>query len=107
MPRLWAAEKFPNVPDQKTFLLKENDLEKGWYVIFVQNIFPYKKSQLEVKKANEFSDGRFLEFDFKKANLATLHKTWTYNENVLFVTFHTMLQASGFRPAAEVTHLEH
>jgi hypothetical protein len=28
----------PNVPDQKTFFLKENDLEKGWYVIFVQKL---------------------------------------------------------------------
>jgi len=26
----------PNVTDQKTFFLKENDLENGWYVIFVQ-----------------------------------------------------------------------
>jgi hypothetical protein len=36
--RLLAAEILPNVTDQKIFFLKENDLEKGWYVIFVQII---------------------------------------------------------------------
>jgi hypothetical protein len=33
-----SAELSPNVTDQKIFFLKENDLEKGWYVIFVQII---------------------------------------------------------------------
>ena len=56
LPRLLEAEILPNVTDQKTFLLKENDLEKGWYVIFVQIILACKKVRKTPKKVNEFSD---------------------------------------------------
>jgi hypothetical protein len=45
LPRLLAAEILPNVTEQKTFLLKENYLEKGWYVIFVQIILACKKAR--------------------------------------------------------------
>ena len=60
LPRLLAAEIFPNVTDQKTFFLKENDLEKGWYVIFVQKSLASKKSDEKVKKANEFCDANHI-----------------------------------------------
>jgi hypothetical protein len=52
-PRLLAAEISPNLSDQKTFFLKENDLEKGWYVIFVQIILACKHA---MKKPNEFCE---------------------------------------------------
>jgi hypothetical protein len=48
-----SAEVLPNVTDQKTFFLKENDLEKGWYVIFVQKILACKNAR---KKPKEFCD---------------------------------------------------
>jgi hypothetical protein len=38
LPRLLAAVVLPNVPDQRTFLLNENDLKKGGYAIFMQTI---------------------------------------------------------------------
>jgi hypothetical protein len=47
-----AADILPNVTYQKTFLLKENVLEIGWYVIFMQIILAFKKA----KKANESFD---------------------------------------------------
>jgi len=50
LPRLLAAEILPNVTDQKTFFLKENDLEKGWYVIFVQIILAYKNARKKQKR---------------------------------------------------------
>jgi len=53
LPSLLAAEILPNVTDQKTFFLKENDLEKGWYVIFVQRILACKNAR---KKPNEVCD---------------------------------------------------
>jgi len=45
LPRPLAAEILPNVTEQKTFFLKENDLEKGWYVIFVQIILACKNAR--------------------------------------------------------------
>jgi len=40
-----AAEILPNVTDQKSFFVKENDLEKGWYVIFVQIVLACKDAR--------------------------------------------------------------
>jgi hypothetical protein len=48
-PRLLAAETLPNVTDQKTYFLKENELEKGWYVIFVQIILACKNARKKPK----------------------------------------------------------
>jgi hypothetical protein len=53
LPRLLAAEILPNVTNQKAFFLKENDLEKRLYVIFVQIILARKNAR---KKPNEFCD---------------------------------------------------
>jgi len=39
----------PNVTDKKTFFLKENDLEKGWYVIFVQKHVKAPRKSQKVK----------------------------------------------------------
>jgi hypothetical protein len=71
-PRLLAAESLPNVTDQKTYSLKENGLEKGWYVIFVQIILARKnarkkpKSQMNFVKPTKLKKNRFLEFGLKK-----------------------------------------
>jgi len=47
----------PFLTDQKTFFLKENDLEKGWCVIFVQIILACKNARKKPKKnPNEFCD---------------------------------------------------
>jgi len=54
LPRLLAAEILPNVSDQKTFFLKENGLEKEWYVIFVQIILAYKKVRKKPKSQMNF-----------------------------------------------------
>jgi hypothetical protein len=55
--------------DKKIFFLKENDLEKGWYVIFVMIILACKHAR---KKPNEFwnanqilKKARFLESGLK------------------------------------------
>jgi hypothetical protein len=46
LPRLWWQIFLPpNVTDQKIFFLKENDLEKGWYVIFMQIILACKNAR--------------------------------------------------------------
>jgi len=50
LPRLLAAEILQNVTDQKTFFLTENNLEKGWYVIFIHIILAYKKSHEKSQK---------------------------------------------------------
>jgi hypothetical protein len=51
--RLLLAEVLRNVTDKKIFFLKENDIEKGWYVVFVQLILAFKSTR---KKPNEFCD---------------------------------------------------
>jgi hypothetical protein len=48
------AEILPNVTDQKTFFLKENDLEKGWCVIFVQVILACKNARKKPKSQMNF-----------------------------------------------------
>jgi hypothetical protein len=79
-----GGRNLPNVIDQKTFFLKENDLEKGWYVIFVQIISAYKKAtkkprrQMNFGTPTTFKKNRFLEFSFNKANLATLLRRVTF-----------------------------
>jgi hypothetical protein len=45
LPRPLAAEILPNVTDQKTIFLNEKDLEKGWYVIFMQIILACKNTR--------------------------------------------------------------
>jgi hypothetical protein len=52
LPSLLAAEILPNVTDQKTFFIKENDLEKGRYVIFVQRNLACKNAR-KSQKPNE------------------------------------------------------
>jgi hypothetical protein len=54
--RFLAVEIWPQVTNQKTFLLRENDLEKGWYVIFMQIIFFHVKKARKKPKTNEFSN---------------------------------------------------
>jgi len=48
------AEILPNVTDQKTFFLKENDLEEGWCVIFVQVILACKNARKKPKSQMNF-----------------------------------------------------
>jgi len=52
LPRFLAAELLPNVPDQRTFVLNENDLQKLWYYFRADNL----RKPGKAKKANEFSD---------------------------------------------------
>jgi hypothetical protein len=54
LPRLLAAEILPNGTDQKTFFLKENDLEKRWYVIFVQIILACRNARKRPKSQMNF-----------------------------------------------------
>jgi hypothetical protein len=54
LPRLLAAEILPNVTDHKTFFLKEDELEKGWYVIFVQIILVCKNARKKPKSQMNF-----------------------------------------------------
>jgi len=54
LPRLLAAEILPNLKDQKTFFLKENDLEKGRYVIFVQIALACKNARKNPKSQMNF-----------------------------------------------------
>jgi hypothetical protein len=54
LPRLLAAEIWPNVTDKKTFFLKENDLEKRWYVIFMQLILACKNARKKPKSQLNF-----------------------------------------------------
>jgi len=68
-----AAEILRYVTDLKTFSLKENDLEKGWYVIFVQIILAYKKT---TKKANEFCDANQILKKQDLWNLASKNPIW-------------------------------
>jgi hypothetical protein len=53
-PRLLAAETLPNVTDQKTYFIKENELEKGWYVIFVQIILACKNARKKPESQTNF-----------------------------------------------------
>jgi len=43
-----VAEILPDITDQKTFFLKENYLEKGWYVILAQTILTSKQPQSQI-----------------------------------------------------------
>ena len=54
LPRLLAAGVLPNVPGQRIFLLNENDLEKGCYVIFVQTILACKQVRKKPKRQMNF-----------------------------------------------------
>jgi hypothetical protein len=54
LPRLLAAEILPNVSDQKTLSLKENDVEKGWYVIFLPIILACKNARKRPKSQMNF-----------------------------------------------------
>jgi hypothetical protein len=73
-----AAEILPNVTDQKTFFLKENDLEKGWCIIFMQIILACKnarkkpKSQMNFVMPTKFKTCRISGIWLKKANLESL-----------------------------------
>jgi hypothetical protein len=49
-----AAEILPNVTDKQTFFLKENYLEKGWYVIFVHRILACKNAWKKSKGQMNF-----------------------------------------------------
>jgi hypothetical protein len=49
LPRFLAAEILPNVTDQKPFSLKENHVEKGWYIIFVQIFLASKNTRKKPK----------------------------------------------------------
>jgi hypothetical protein len=55
LPRLLAAEILLNVTDQKTFFLKENNLEKGWYVKVLQIILACKNSRKKPKSQVNFA----------------------------------------------------
>jgi len=55
LPRILAAEILPSVTDQKTFFLKENDLEKGWYAIFVQITVACKNATKKPKSLINFA----------------------------------------------------
>jgi len=54
LPRLLAAEILPNVTDKKTFFLKENELEKGLYVIFLRIILARKNARKKPKSQMKF-----------------------------------------------------
>jgi hypothetical protein len=54
LPIILAAEILPNATDQKTFFLKENDLKKRWYVIFMQIIFACKNARKKSKNQMNF-----------------------------------------------------
>jgi hypothetical protein len=56
LPRILVEEILQNVTDQKkkTFFLKENGLEKGWYVIFLQIILACKNGRKKPKSQMNF-----------------------------------------------------
>jgi len=49
-----AAEILPNATDQKTFFLKENDLEKGCYVILTHTILACKNARKKPQSQMNF-----------------------------------------------------
>jgi hypothetical protein len=69
--RLLSAEVLPSVTNQKIFFLKETDLEKGCYVIFVQIILGCKNARTNPKSQMNFVTPT----KFKKANLETVSHT--------------------------------